>query len=318
MDITYHYPPELFQLLVDTIPRLCRSKRDVVIFFRGAGIERSMISDFERQVAADPDKVNKFDIVRAVLQRLNERGEPALAERREVLRRVVEFEDFSTCWPNDELEAKGLVSEIRRVVNVKDSFTRMRQERESERQKHITHKEAEQQRAREKKAELDAVRRDLAALFAQSNPQKRGALLESVLNRLFKVHGILVRDAFRRQGDLGEGVLEQIDGVIALEGDFYLVEMKWLKGKVEKGDVSEHLVRVYGRDPKRGIFISATEFTAPSLVVCQEALQQAIVFLCTLEELVKLVDREGDLVEFLNKKRAAAVIDRKPYVPILS
>lgn len=37
-DITFHYPPELFNLLVDAIPALNKSKNDVVIFFRGAGV----------------------------------------------------------------------------------------------------------------------------------------------------------------------------------------------------------------------------------------------------------------------------------------
>ena len=55
-------------------------------------------------------------MVRTTLTRLNERGEAALRERREILKRVTEFEDFSTCWPNDQLKAKGLVAEIRRVI----------------------------------------------------------------------------------------------------------------------------------------------------------------------------------------------------------
>lgn len=32
-DITFHYPPELFNLLVDTVPVLNRSKKDVLLFF---------------------------------------------------------------------------------------------------------------------------------------------------------------------------------------------------------------------------------------------------------------------------------------------
>jgi len=94
MDITYHYPPELFQLLVDAIPRLCRSKHDVTLFFRGAGVERASLSNIERQIAADPSGIKKFEIVRTVIQRLNERGEPALAERREVLKRIVDLRIF--------------------------------------------------------------------------------------------------------------------------------------------------------------------------------------------------------------------------------
>lgn len=34
VDITFHYPPELFQLLVEAVPRLCRSKQDLVLFFK--------------------------------------------------------------------------------------------------------------------------------------------------------------------------------------------------------------------------------------------------------------------------------------------
>ena len=34
-DIIFHYPPELFNLLVDVLPLLNRSKQDVLVFFRG-------------------------------------------------------------------------------------------------------------------------------------------------------------------------------------------------------------------------------------------------------------------------------------------
>ena len=135
MDIIYHYPPELFNLLVDTIPLLCRSKKDTVLFFKGAGVGSNLTSDVEHHVLYDKDNINKYEIVRTILSKINEKGETTLRERREILKRVTEFESFSNCWPNDQLKAKGLVSEIRRVINVKDSFTRMRQEREKEKEK---------------------------------------------------------------------------------------------------------------------------------------------------------------------------------------
>ena len=265
MDITYHYPPELFNLLIDTIPRLSRSKQNLLLFFRGAGIRRVDLSDLESQVAANRQSINKFQIVRTVLQRLNERGEVSLGERRELLRRIVEFEDFSACWPSDELEAKGLVAEIRRIVNVKDSFTRMRQEKEDERSKRIAEKEQEVKAAQEKQKKLEAIKNDLCALFASENPRERGLALEEVVNRLFDANGILVRESFRRTGEQGQGIIEQIDGVIDLDGEIYLVEMKWLKEKAGVGDVSQHLVRVFTRGSSRGVFISATEYTDPAL-----------------------------------------------------
>ena len=135
MNIIYHYPPELLNLLIDTIPLLSRAKKDVLLFFRGAGVDNSIVDDLWLRVEQDRQNINKYEIVRTTLSRLNDKGEQTLRERREILKRVTEFEDFSTCWPNDQLKAKGLVAEIRRVVNVKDSFTRMRQAQEQERKK---------------------------------------------------------------------------------------------------------------------------------------------------------------------------------------
>lgn len=44
-DIIFHYPPELFNLLVDVLPLLNRSKQDVLVFFRGAGVPDKITSD---------------------------------------------------------------------------------------------------------------------------------------------------------------------------------------------------------------------------------------------------------------------------------
>ena len=52
LDIIYHYPPELFQLLIDTIPLLSRSKKDVLIFFRGAGVPHSLVEDLKGDVGS--------------------------------------------------------------------------------------------------------------------------------------------------------------------------------------------------------------------------------------------------------------------------
>jgi hypothetical protein len=61
------------------------------------------------KVRAARDSVGKYDIVRDILQKANKRGDGGLAARREVIKRVVEFEEFSTCWPNDVYKAKSNV-----------------------------------------------------------------------------------------------------------------------------------------------------------------------------------------------------------------
>jgi hypothetical protein len=312
MNIIFHYPPELLSLLIDTIPLLFRSKKDTLLFFRGAGVAPTLTQDLSRQVATDRQSISKFDIVRTVLTRLNEKGESTLRERREILKRVTEFEDFSTCWPSDQLKVKGLVAEIRRVVNVKDSFTRMNLEREEERKKHRVEQQEKLEKLRRKQVVLSAIKVDLFLLFREQNPQKRGKALEGVLNRFFDASGILVREAFTLKGSDGEGVIEQIDGVIEIDSHVYLAEMKWQNKPLGPGDVSQHLVRVFNRGHTRGIFISASGYTEAAVSICKEALQRAVVVLCKLEEFVRLLEEEKDLRAFLKAKISAAMVDKNP------
>jgi hypothetical protein len=193
---TYHYPPELMNLLIDAIPALCRGKKGVLLFFRGAGVSPELLADLEALVSTNKEAVSKSSLAETVLVRLNERGDATLRERREVLKRIVEWEDFSTCWPADELKAKGLVSEIRRVVNVKDSFTRMRSEREEERKKRLAEQQAKVDADNRKRTDLANVRRGLSALFSERDPHRRGKALEGVLHRLFQASGISIREPF--------------------------------------------------------------------------------------------------------------------------
>mgnify|MGYP006292864547 CR=1 FL=1 len=313
MDITFHYPPELFELLVETIPRLFKSKKAVLLFLQGAGVSSDLLDDLWLRVETDRDNIHKYEIVRTMLTRLNERGETTLRERREILKRVTEFEDFSTCWPNDRLEAKGLVAEVRRVVNVKDSFTRMRHKVEKERKRHKAEHEARTKALRKKQDRLAGIKDDLFALFGipDDQSQKRGKLLEGVLNRLFDFSGILIRGAFELVGDEGEGITEQIDGVVEIDGNLYLVEMKWWKDPLGTADVSPHLVKVFSRYAG-GIFISNSGYTRPAISTCKTALKDRIIVLCELEEIVVLMEQQIELKDFLKKKIEAAVIEKEP------
>jgi restriction system protein len=312
--IVYHYPPELFQLLVQVIPLLCRSKDDVLLFFKGAGVDSSILDDLWRQVETDRSSIYKYDIARTVLDRLNQRGEATLRERREILKRVTEFEDFSACWPDDQLKAKGLVAEVRRVVDVKDSFTRMKLERDKEVRKHQTEYQEQLEALKKRQTELTSIKDDLFALFGVPDDErrKRGKLLEDVLNRLFKAEDILVREAFELVGEEGEGVIAQIDGVVEIDGYLYLVEMKWWSKPLGKIEVSPHLVNIFNRGHVGGILISASGYTDPAITVCKEALSQKVIVLCELDEIVMLLERRGSLREFLKTKINVAALEKKP------
>jgi len=157
---------------------------------------------------------------------VNEGGDALLAVRRELLKRVTEFEEFSRCYESDVMKAKGLVAEIRRVIDVKDSFTRMNQEREREAEARRAEHQRKTITARERREKIVAAKAGLFALFGETNPHRRGKALEPVLNDLFRAHGALVAEDFRRKGPDG-GIEEQIDGVVEFDTQMYLVELKW-------------------------------------------------------------------------------------------
>ena len=109
----------------------------------------------------------------------------------------------------------------------------MKQERDAERDKRLAKKQAERTAAPEKRAKIEKVSHRLSALFGMNDkPHERGKQLEAILNDLFRIYGILVCEDFRRKDPDTAIVVEQIDGVIELNEEIHLVEMKWLKEPV--------------------------------------------------------------------------------------
>ena len=92
--------------------------------------DRQMVAPYEKRLRTNRSAFNKYPLTRELLVKLNELGEKGLRERREILRRVVEFQDFSVCWERDQAPARGLVAQVRDLVNVRDTFTRINLERE--------------------------------------------------------------------------------------------------------------------------------------------------------------------------------------------
>ncbi len=135
------------------------------------GVSSTLTNDLEKQLKNDRNSIYKYEIARIVLTRLNEKGESSLRERREILKRITEFEKFSTCYPEDHFVAKGLIADIRQLINVKDSFTRMNLEREAEQKQRLVEQQEKIEKAKLRRAKLVAIRRDLSehAQYAVGN-----------------------------------------------------------------------------------------------------------------------------------------------------
>jgi restriction system protein len=210
MDAVFHYPPDVFEAVVDAVPLLTRSRSNVVLFFRGCGVDRVFLADIERRLEADPG-FKKYHIARTILAHVNDLGDSGLRQRREILKRVSEFDDFLSCYSDNQLKARGAVATVAQLINKKDSFTRLQDERERELQQHREARRAEAAAKEAKRAQREALKADLFALFGDQNPHRRGKALEGVLNRLFKAEEILIREAFEvRDDSVGGGTIEQI------------------------------------------------------------------------------------------------------------
>jgi hypothetical protein len=191
---------------------------------------------------------------------------------------------------------------------------RKQQESERERQEHQAEYQARLHEIQRKHAETRAIKDDLYSLFGMSDgqSQKRERLLEGILNRLFEANDIPVREAFKSAGQEGEGTAEHIEGVIEINGRSYLVEMKWWNKPVGSQHVAPHLVRVFNRGYSGGVLVSSSNFTQSAITICREALPHRAAMLCELEEIVSLLERSGNLKDFLEAKIAAAVVDKNP------
>jgi hypothetical protein len=310
-DLAFHFPPDVFDAVVDAVPLLTRGKHDVALFFRGCGVDRMFLTGIEQRIDAET-KYSKYHITRDILTHLNELGDKALGQRRQVLKRISEYDDFSSCYPDNQLKARGAVATVAQLINKKDSFTRLQEERERELKRHRDAQRTETARKESERAKREQVKADLFALFGDQNPQHRGKALEGVLNRLFETEQILVHEAFEvRDEDTGSAI-EQIDGAIEIDARLYLVEMKWWDKPLGRGDVASHLVRVYSRGQAGGILISNSPYTPAAVADCKDALKVQTVVLVELKEIVQALTLNLSVRELLATKIRAAALFKNP------
>ena len=310
-DAAWHHTPDLVDRLVDTIPVLVRSKQQTIDFFRSAGTPERLLDDLQKTLWERPDSISKYYIARTMIRRLNEGGDPLLSARRELVRRVTQWEDFSSSWPNDQDKARGLVAAVRQLVNVRDSFTRIQQERDHERRARIQQQELKLAKQRERREARADLRTRMIDLKNEPNAQLKGTRLEKLLADLCATEGIQVREPFEiRDSGTPE---EQIDGMVTADGHLYLVEVKWWNKPIDIAPISQHLVRLFRRPDARGLFISASSYTGPAINACKDVLAQKLMILAELNELVLLLEGDRSVEDWIREKASIAVAEREPF-----
>jgi len=311
-DAAYHYPPEVFEAVVQAVPLIVRSKQDVLTFFRGCGVNQELIAELVTWTLPGGDK-SKYHITRRILSEINELGDSGIRVRREVIKRIAELDSFDASWDSDRLKAQGAVAALRELVNKKDTFTRLKNIQEEDQQRIRRERQSEIDAQVAGRQKRNAVRISLGRLFSETDPHRRGNALEGVLNELFQSEGVSIREAFTVT-KIDVGVIEQIDGAIEIDGRVYLVEMKWWSKEMSRGDVASHLVSVFNRGDVGGIFISNSSYLASVIQDFKEALTKTTVILVELREIVMLLESDRTLIELLRPKIHSANLNKNPLV----
>lgn len=309
----HHWTPDLLEQLVETVPRLVKGKEALLDLFKGAGVPDSILRPHRELLSRSRDEFKKFTVARIVLTAINDLGDAGLSPRRQVLHRVTTFESFAGCYDNEREKAELGVRRVRELVDRKDSFTEMKQERERELESRRTEARIKAEAAAARTRELEEVRQVFAKLFPINDPQQRGRAFEAALTTLFKAHRISVLEPFTIYNDRGVPT-EQIDGVIEFDGMKWLVEAKWWMDGIDVPAVSQHCFRVYNRQAVGGLFISGTGYRASAIDVARQALTQRPVVLVTLQDLWQVIDAKGDVIAFLTERSHAARFKNNPFV----
>lgn len=149
-----------------------------------------------------------------------------------------------------------------------------------------------------------------AGLASQEDKRRRGLLLETLLQRVFDLYGILTEKSFRRN----EGG-EQIDGAFKLEGWYYLVECKWTQKLTDIRQL-DSLYGKIGRSGKQtlGLFLSMNGWSDNVCPLLKQNQDKSIILMdgydlrCVLDEFINV-----NLKDLLLAKLAHLNFEGEPF-----
>lgn len=144
--------------------------------------------------------------------------------------------------------------------------------------------------------ELEGLKKQFFALHEEKNRQEAGLRLEKVLNRLFDLHNLSPREAFRIVG-------EQIDGSFELDHEIYLVEAKWEQEPCPESDLLVFREKIEGKSKyTRGVFISINGISREAAIAITQG-KQPNFFVIDGYDITMLLEDNIELTVFLRKRQ---------------
>ena len=142
-----------------------------------------------------------------------------------------------------------------------------------------------------------------------TTPQRRGILLEQLVNKLFELDGTFVQKSFRRNAGG-----EQIDGAFQLDGSHYLVECKWQSEMTNVQQVDGLLGKLTRSGAQaQGVFISVNGWSSHVVGLMKQSSEKRII-LTNGQDIHAVLSGKITLVDLLRAKIKALNTTSEPYL----
>lgn len=238
-------------------------------FLESCGIKRDHYLRYEGE--------NKYKMMRNIIADLEERNDEDLLK--EIVKNLYKLKSIPDQNVPDPQKAKNLLKELKEICGSDLIEKEIEERKKKERSKIFTEATLTKVQREQKLSELN---KEFLSLFSNSNHQQRGFELEKIIYNLFHFFEFEFQKPYKTKD-------EQIDGWYKYEKFDYLLEIKWVEGKIRQNDLAIFDKKIDKKAKStRGHFIAMDGF-----------LDDAIQSISGKEPRIILMDGE-DLVYVLN------------------
>jgi hypothetical protein len=304
--------PEERRVAIEAMANLAHLKADMVNFIlKPAGVPVDVFQPLIRM--RDPgtgERLSKRAIAPLIIDALDR-----LPNGQQVLRSIIQITSRWNSYhlAHDEYEARATVEKAKEVLAFLEASEARAAAELRERQQYLKSAEVERQRLFGQQMDLLVMQFDEMARLGDDTAQRRGHLLEDLLNRVFSLCEIpVVRSFTRSQGG------EQIDGAFRFEGWHYLVECKWCKKLADINELDSLSGKV-GRSGKQtmGLFLAVQGWSTRVISLLKQNPEKCIILMDGYDLRVVL-QRVVGLDELVRAKLSVLNLEGEPYLGVLS
>lgn len=300
---------EVYRLSIEIISTLVHIKNTMAeLILKPAGIPPEVYKPLlYKRDEVSGKTLSKRQIAPLILKKIEGRSDCNISIRR-MIEIAAHWSSFHLA--DDEFQARATVQKARELLgNIELMEAREKKQREMARKEELARMERE--RAKLLKGQLNLLLMMFDELASGKDEQRRGFLLQDLLNRIFDLYDIPVMKSFTRNNGG-----EQIDGAFKLDGWHYIVECRWRK---KLSDIREldGLSGQISRSGKQtmGVLLSINGWSNNVVPLLKQNPDKNI-FLIDGYDLRMVLSGEVDLKDLLMSKIAKLNLHAEPYYSV--